>query len=244
MKVGKEKRVLNSLWKFVKTRSPLFWSVLIFLIFFYTLTLSMNFKATDIAGWFEKLADLPYAIPGTILIYMVAAFAGAPQWMLHGGSVLAFGPVFGSFMAWISTLVSASFDFWLGRRLGAERVGKFGGKLVDKFISIIRRHGFWTSLTVRIVPSGPFAVINMAAGVAGMTYWAFVAGTAIGIIPKIVAIAFFGGGIQGAATGKSPVFLIVVGAFTVFWIGLIYFVGARLKRKTGIDVVEGISSEK
>ena len=119
--------------------------------------------------------------------------------------------------------------------MGAERVGRFGGKLVSKFISIIRRHGFWTSLTVRIVPSGPFVVINMAAGVAGMTYWAFIAGTAIGIIPKIVAVAFFGGGVQGAATGKGPVFLIVVTVFAVFWIGLIYIVGARLKRKTGID---------
>ena len=107
---------------------------------------------------------MPYAIPGTILIYTIAAFAGAPQWMLHGGSVLAFGPIFGSFMAWISTMVSASIDFWLGRRLGAERVGKFGGKIVDKFISIIRKHGFWTSLTVRVVPSGPFVVINKATG--------------------------------------------------------------------------------
>jgi uncharacterized membrane protein YdjX (TVP38/TMEM64 family) len=244
MNSQKEIRVLNSVWTFLKTRSPLFWSVLVFLIGFYALTLSLNFDAASVAGWFQNLAEVPYAIPGTILIYIIAAFAGAPQWMLHGGSVLAFGPVFGSFMAWVSTLVSASFDFWLGRRLGAERVGRFGGELVDKFISIIRRHGFWTSLTVRVVPSGPFVVINMAAGVAGMTYWAFVAGTAIGIIPKIIAVAFFGGGIQGAATGKGPVFLIVVAAFAILWIGLIYFVGARLKRKTGIDAAEGKSSEK
>lgn len=216
---------------------------MIFLVGFYILTLSLNFEAADVAVWFQKLAEAPYAIPGTVLIYTVAAFAGAPQWMLHGGSVLAFGPIFGSFMAWISTMVSASFDFWLGRRMGSERVGKFGGNLVKKFIAIIRRHGFWTSLTVRVVPSGPFVVINMAAGVAGMTFLAFLAGTAIGIIPKIIAVAFFGGGIQGAATGKSPVFLIVVTVFAILWIGLIYLIGAHLKRKTGLDAVEGNSSE-
>ncbi|NNC36840.1 MAG: TVP38/TMEM64 family protein [Acidimicrobiales bacterium] len=217
---------------------------MIFLIGFYTLTLSLNFQATDVASWFQRLSELPYAIPGTVLIYTVAAFAGAPQWMLHGGSVLAFGPVFGSFMAWISTLVSASFDFWLGRRLGSEKVGKFGGDLVRKFIAIIRRHGFWTSLTVRVVPSGPFVVINMAAGVAGMTFLAFLAGTAIGIIPKIIAVAFFGGGIQGAATGKGPIFLILVGVFAFLWIGMIYLMGARLKRKTGLDTVETKTSEE
>lgn len=211
---------------------------------FYTLTLSLNFDAASVSGWFQTLSEVPYAIPGTILIYTVAAFAGAPQWMLHGGSVLAFGPIFGSIMAWVSTMVSASFDFWLGRRLGAERVGKFGGKLVDKFISVIRRHGFWTSLTVRVVPSGPFVVINMAAGVAGMTFAAFATGTAIGIIPKIIAVAFFGGGVQGAAAGKGPIFLIIVTGFALLWIALIYFFGARLKRKTGLDAVEGISSEE
>jgi uncharacterized membrane protein YdjX (TVP38/TMEM64 family) len=227
--------LLKSLLKFLTSRSPLFWSVLIFLLGFYFLTLSVDFKAASVANWFESVADVPYAIPATILIYVVAAFVGAPQWMLHGGAVLAFGPVFGSIVAWTGTMVSASVDFWLGRRLGTERVGRFGGKMVNKFIDIIRKHGFWTSLTVRVVPSGPFVVINMAAGVAGMTYLAFAAGTAIGIIPKIITVAFFGEGIQGAATGKGPLYVAIVVAIALVWIGIIYFAGARLKRKTGID---------
>jgi len=212
---------------------------------FYLLTLALDFKAASVASWFQQIADVPYAIPATILIYTVAAFASAPQWMLHGGAVLAFGPVYGSMVAWISTMVSASFDFWLGQRLGEDRINKFGGKLVQRFISVVRRHGFWTSLTVRVVPSGPFVVINMAAGVAGMTYLAFLAGTAIGIIPKIVAIAFFGEGIQGAATGKGPLYIAIVVAFALAWIGIIYFAGARLKRKTGMDTPQdGIPPEK
>lgn len=195
----------------------------------------VDFKAASVASWFETIAQHPLAIPATVLIYIGVAFVGAPQWMLHGGAVLAFGPVWGSVIAWFSTMVSASFDFWLGRRLGSERVAKVGGKLINKFIDIIRRHGFWTSLTVRVVPSGPFVVINMAAGVAGMTYLAFALGTGIGIIPKIVTVAFFSEGIQGAVTGKGPIYVAVVTAIALIWLAIIYFAGARLKRKTGID---------
>lgn len=236
---------MNKALTFLKSRSPLFWSVWIFLAGFFILTQALDFKAASVASWFQQIADVPYAIPATILIYTIAAFASAPQWMLHGGAVLAFGPVYGSIVAWISTMVSASVNFWLGRRLGEDRISKIGGRLVQKFISVIRRHGFWTSLTVRIVPSGPFVVINMAAGVAGMTFLAFALGTALGIIPKIIAVAFFGEGIQGAATGKGPVYVAIVIAFALAWIGIIYFAGSRLKRKTGIDTpAKGETAEK
>ena len=219
----------------IRNRSLFFWVGLAVLAGFAVLTTSVNFDAGSMAHWFELVAKSPFAIPASFVIYTGLAFVSAPQWMLHGASVFAFGPMQGAIIAWSATMVSASFDFWLGRRLGAERVSKMTGSLVEKLIDIVQRHGFWTSLIVRIVPTGPFIVVNMAAGVTRMKFWAFFVGTAIGIIPKIVTIAFFGEGIQGAVSGRGPIYVGVIVAIALLWIGIMYFAGAKLKAKSQHD---------
>ena len=223
---------MNTFLQMIRTRSVFFWVGLLLLIGLLLLTLSVNFDAQSMGQWFVSFSKSPFAIPATLLIYTLTAFVSAPQWMLHGASVLAFGPVYGAIIAWCATMISASFDFWLGRRLGAERVQKLTGGLVRKLLNIVQNHGFWTSLIVRIVPTGPFVVVNMAAGVTRMKFWAFFTGTAIGIIPKIATIAFFGEGLGGAINGRGPIYVGVILAIALLWIGIIYFAGAKLKSKS------------
>ncbi len=57
-----------------------------------------------------------------------------------------------------------------------------------------------TSLVVRLVPTGPAILVNLAAGVSRMKFRHFVAGTAIGILPKIIVIALIS---QGFISGFS-----------------------------------------
>ena len=128
---------------------------------FSIITLSVDFKPEAVAGWFGAFANSPFAVPAIIGIYTLAAFVNAPQWMLHGGVILTFGPFTGSVIAWVATMVSASFDFWLGRRLGAERIDKMSGGVLAKFMHLIKDNGFLASLIVRIVPTGPFVVVNL-----------------------------------------------------------------------------------
>ena len=66
---------------------------------------------------------------------------------------------------------------------------------------MIGKNGFMASLIVRLVPSAPFIVVNMAAGVTPMKLRDFAAGTAIGIVPKIALTAFAGNSIVQAMKG-------------------------------------------
>jgi uncharacterized membrane protein YdjX (TVP38/TMEM64 family) len=68
----------------------------------------------------------------------------------------------------------------------------------------LARNGFVASLLVRLAPFAPFVLINIAAGVTPMRLVYFTAGTAIGIVPKIVLTAFAGGSILLALKGRSP----------------------------------------
>jgi len=81
-------------------------------------------------------------------------------------------------------------------------------------MGLIARNGFIASLIVRLVPSAPFIVVNMAAGVTPMRFSHFLAGTAIGIIPKIALTAFAGNSIVQAMKGGGyqPFILLILAA--------------------------------
>ena len=218
--------------KFLRGRSVFFWIILVQLIGFSLLTISVDFQPESIASWFARFADSPFGIPATILIYLLAAFVNAPQWMLHGGAVLAFGPVQGAIIAWVATMISASFDFWLGRRLGADRVNRMSGAHFGKFLKVVQQHGFWASLIVRIVPAGPFVLVNLAAGVARIKFPAFFIGTGIGTIPKIIMVTSLTEGMRGSAVGKGPLYVAIVVGIALLWMGIIYVSGSKLKGKS------------
>ncbi len=222
---------MKAIGKFVKNRSVFFWIVMVQIFVFSIITLSVDFKPAAVASWFGAFANSPVAVPAIIGIYTLAAFVNAPQWMLHAGVVLTFGPVMGAGIAWLATMVSASFDFWLGQRLGAQRIDRMSGGALAKFMHLIKDNGFLASLIVRIVPTGPFVVVNLAAGVTRMKFSSFLLGTGIGIIPKIALVASVSEGVKGSVTGKGPLYIAVVIAIALAWMGIIYFAGSRLKRK-------------
>ena len=107
-------------------------------------------------------------------------------------AVVAFGPFAGAAYSWIGTMVSALVGFYLGRAAGARVLERFSGDGVKRFTRLVGQNGFLASLIVRLVPSAPFIVVNMAAGVTPMRLRDFAAGTALGIIPKIALTAFAG----------------------------------------------------
>lgn len=213
----------------------MFWIILVQLVVFTAITISVDFQPESVASWFGAFAQSPFAIPAVIGIYLLAAFVNAPQWMLHGGVVLTFGPIAGAIIAWFATMVSASFDFWLGQRLGADRLSKISKGRMTSILRLIRSHGFLTSMGVRIVPTGPFILVNLAAGVTRMKFSSFFFGTALGIIPKIALVASVSEGITGSVTGKGPLYIAIVIAIALVWVGIIYLAGSRLKRKMAID---------
>jgi len=105
--------------------------------------------------------------------------------------------------------------FWLARFVGAARVEAISGKFLARIIALVRRNGFLTSFAVRLVPTGPFVLVNMAAGVSGLRFASFAAGTALGIVPKILVVALLGQGALTAAEGEQFMVFALLGAFVV-----------------------------
>jgi uncharacterized membrane protein YdjX (TVP38/TMEM64 family) len=152
--------------------------------------------------WLGLAAHSPFALLIAVAAFAALAFLGTPQVVLIAAAVVAFGPWLGSLYSWIGTMASASIGFWLGRFTGGRLLRELGGKAVQAFIAMIGRNGFLAALVVRLVPSAPFVAVNMAAGVTTMPFFAFAAGTALGIVPKILLTALAGGSIAHARHGQ------------------------------------------
>lgn len=200
----------------------------------------LNIEPGSVEAWFEQAAGAWYALPATILLFTLLAFVGAPQFALIAAAVFAFGPVQGFLYAWVATMVSATVDFWLGRFLGADVVRRYGGETVNRISAFVGRNGFWASLIVRIVPSAPFIVVNMAAGVSRMSYFAFIAGAGVGVIPKTALVAFAGGSLIALFSGGDVWALVALAAVALAWIAVMLFARRLLRQGAGpIDPVAG-----
>jgi uncharacterized membrane protein YdjX (TVP38/TMEM64 family) len=156
-------------------------------------------KPGEIQRWVGA-AHGPWALPSAIAAFAVLAFVGVPQIALIAAAVVVFGPERGALYSWIATMISALTGFGVGRAFGARFLAG-GGPTLRRLMASLGRNGFIASLTVRLAPFAPFVLINTAAGVAPMRLFDFAAGTAIGIVPKILLTAFAGGSLTRALKG-------------------------------------------
>lgn len=186
-------------------RRTLIWlliSLLLPVVILIALQQILNIDQTEFFEFMKHLSDSPWAIPITILLFCAMAFIGAPQWMLITGTVLAFGPWQGGCLSWIGSLTSAMLGFGIGHFAGAERLQKLDAKLIRKLSAAVRKNGFMTSLVVRLVPTGPAILVNLAAGVSQMKFSHFIGGTAIGIVPKIIVVVLISQGFMSGLSGS------------------------------------------
>lgn len=182
----------------------------------------------DVQGILESLRTSPFGLLAVIVLFCVTAFLGAPQFGLIGAVVLAFGPVLGFCYSWIATLVSAAMTFWLGRVSGMTLVRRYGGDSIRRMSKFMGKNAFLASAIVRNVPTAPFIVVNMAFGVTEAKFLHFMAGAAIGIIPKTLLTALFGQVVVSSLAGNPVFAAIAVIAMTVLWIPIMLIARTRL----------------
>ncbi|MEQ8748651.1 MAG: VTT domain-containing protein, partial [Amphiplicatus sp.] len=172
---------------------------------------------------------------------------GFPQILLFAATVLVFGPEKGALYAWLATMTSATFTFFIGHALGGGWVRKLGPERVQSTIDFLTRHGIVASGLIRVVPSAPFVVVNAAAGAAHIPLWKYLLGTGIGIVPKILLVAGIGvflpepgqltaeiGDIVAFFQSREPKDLAILAAIILGWLAFLYvmrLVYVRLRRR-------------
>ena len=216
-------------WRALAISFVLFGGVgLVFL--FGAQVLGFNGEAT-VERWLGA-ASGPWSLPVAVVAFAVLAFVGVPQFMLIAAAVVAFGPTAGFAYSWIGTMVSSIVGFYLGRVAGARTLEDFSGEGLRKFMELVGRNGFLASLIVRLVPSAPFIVVNMAAGVTPMRVMDFTLGTGLGIVPKIALTCFAGNSLARVMRGEGNAgHIAALVAVAAIWLAIGWYARRWLKAR-------------
>jgi uncharacterized membrane protein YdjX (TVP38/TMEM64 family) len=185
----------------------------------------------ELEAWLQGFAGSPWGLVAAVLIFTLASFVGAPQFVLIAACVVAFGPVLGFFYSWAATVVSAAVNFWIGRVAGAKALDRFGGRTMNRLSRFVGDNAFYTSFIIRNVPSAPFIVVNMAFGVSRAPFGRFLAGCALGVLPKTALVAIFGGSFMTMATSGDWRAGALLAGIGLGWLALMLVARELVKRR-------------
>jgi uncharacterized membrane protein YdjX (TVP38/TMEM64 family) len=216
-------------WRAIAVTAGLFASIALIFLFGRT-TIGVETER-ELEAWLGGFDGSPWGLPATIAVFTLAAFIGAPQFLLIAACVVAFGPWSGFLYAWIATVVSAAVTFYVGRIAGAKALSRFGGDKLNRLSRFVGRNAFMGSFIIRNVPSAPFIVVNMAFGLSRASFPGFLAGCALGVLPKTALVAFFGGSFMTAVAGDGVWTSAILAAVGVAWLGLMLAARAVLERR-------------
>ncbi len=124
--------------------------------------------------------------------YAVLVLLPAPKALLTALGGVLFGLWLGALLSWVAAVLGAVAAFALGRVLGRDAVDRLTRGRVARADRLLAAHGFAAVVAARLVPVLPFTAINYVAGLSGVGWRPYLAGTALGIVPGTMAYAALG----------------------------------------------------
>ena len=174
----------------------------------------------------------PLGIVAVAAAFCVLALLGAPQFLLVAGTAAVFGPVVGFAYSFVGNMLACLLGFWIGKGLGSGALRKMGGPGLERFMARLERHDILACALIRLVPTAPFMIVNMALGATSIRLIPFVIGTAIGSAPKIALLAWGGSTVRQISTGGGLLHWLLLAAVIASWIAM-GLIARQWVRQTG-----------
>ncbi len=180
----------------------------------------------------ERLRELPYAPALVIAGYVVGALVVAPLSVMMVATVVAFGPLEGAAIALAGAVAGGVTVFLVGRWLGRDAAERLLGGRARRVVERVAGRGVLAVALLRNIPM-PYSLVNLAVGASPVTLGAFTAGTVLGLVPGLAAIALLGDRIRAFVSNPDTTnFAILAGvvavlAGTSFVLGRWLLVGRR-----------------
>ncbi|MNZ84312.1 TVP38/TMEM64 family inner membrane protein YdjZ [compost metagenome] len=137
-----------------------------------------------------------------MLVVLLAAIPAIPFGIVSGIIGAKYGILWGSLLNITASALAAVFVYLLFRYLLYEQ----GTVLLRRYTPLrrmdgfIKHHTFWALLIARIIPIIPAAVINVYAGVFGLSFTLFLFSTFLGKIPVLFVFTFVGDSVGSGST--------------------------------------------
>lgn len=188
------------------------------------LALAAAWKWTPLGTWIEperiaSAADSVRTSPLAPLVVVAAYVLGSMLMVPLTALVMATALTFGFWEATLYSLVGATLGgiagFGSGRWLGRDTVHRLTGSRLRRASELLTRGGLLAVVTVRFVPVAPFTIANLALGAAGVKFHHFALGSALALLPGIIAINLFETNLHEAIANPSSGTVLAVLAIPV-----------------------------
>lgn len=165
-----------------------------------------------------------------IVLYTIRPLIFFPATLLTISSGMLFGPVLGVIFTMIGENFSASFAFALARWFGRSWVASKENEFVKKWEEKLQQNGLVTVLILRMIML-PFDLVNYGCGLTSLKYRDYALGTAIGIMPTLIAYVLLGGSVS--ASNESKVMTLILSLlFMALGLGLAIYLKRRPNNQT------------
>jgi uncharacterized membrane protein YdjX (TVP38/TMEM64 family) len=178
----------------------------------------------------QTLDASPFAPLLVLAGYVLGGLLVVPVTALIAATGVVFGPLLGTFYALTGALLSAAITYALGRRIGRHAVRRLAGSRLNRITRRLARKGTMAIAIVRLLPIAPFSVVNAVAGASHVRPREFLLGTALGMLPGIIAIVVFVDRVTAAVTDPRPYNFVMLIGFAAIVVVIAVAVHRRLVR--------------
>jgi phospholipase D1/2 len=164
----------------------------------------------QVAGYLASVASPEARAVVAVAGFAVASLAMVPLTLLAIVAGVAFPgwQAFGYILS--GAMIAAGIGFAVGRVAGRRAIEQLSGSRIEQLSRRLARRGTVAVAILRLVPVSPFAVFNLVAGSSHIGVWQFMAGTFLGLIPGLGALALFSNSLWEAIRAPSVATLGVV----------------------------------
>ena len=163
-------------------------------------SLALAWRYTPLQAWLEParlielgndLRESPLAPLYAILVFVAAGLVIFPLTVLIGVSAIVFGPLLGTLYTLAGATLSGAVTFAIGRHLNRQFVRELAGRRLNDLSRRLGKRGLLAIAFARIVPVGPYSIVNIVAGASQIRWRDFLIGTVLGLLPGVIAASIF-----------------------------------------------------
>jgi phosphatidylserine/phosphatidylglycerophosphate/cardiolipin synthase-like enzyme/uncharacterized membrane protein YdjX (TVP38/TMEM64 family) len=202
--------------------------------------LALAWRYTPMKEWLapERLIDAGIALREyalaplfAVLAFVAGGFVLFPLTLLMAATVIVFGPLQGSAYTLLGASLSGALTFAIGRHLGRETVRRLAGRRLNELSRRLGDRGLMAVLFARIVPVGPFSIVNIVAGASHIRWRDFLLGTVLGLIPGVTVTSIFVDRAAAAIRDPGPGTFALLAAACAAIVALVWAVRRMLRAR-------------
>jgi uncharacterized membrane protein YdjX (TVP38/TMEM64 family) len=153
--------------------------------------LSEWIDSENLAAWAREIRGHPMSFLGVLGAYVIGGVIMIPITLLVGVTAMVFAPTWGALYAWSGCLLNAWVTYLMGSGLGKQTVRKLAGQRLNRMSRQLAKQGILSVAIMRNIPIAPFTIVNIIAGASHIKLKDYLIGTAVGMLPGILAITIF-----------------------------------------------------